>query len=263
MLRPLIVFLIIYANTFHVFADSLRVIREITLPEKHPISIDALGYIYQYSDREITKLDSLASPLYTFSNNTLGIIHSIDVINPLELMVFYKLNAQVVLLDNTLSEQNKTINLNSFSLQLIDLTANSMSNDGFWTYSKNDHELQKRDQTSNILTRSGNLNLLTNQTFSVNEIKEFNNFVLAISTAKAFVFDNRLNYKKRISLNSEKLIHYQDEFYITQKQNEILIYDQVTYDQRSFSLDFTPEQILFQNQTLYLKRGKSLLVCQY
>lgn len=67
------------------------------------VTTDNLGYFYTATGDLLEKYDASGSLYKTYSNKTLGKIHSIDASNPLKLVLFYKEASQIVFLDNNLS----------------------------------------------------------------------------------------------------------------------------------------------------------------
>ena len=94
---------------FLLFTFSCNTTKNITKPEESTsfLSQDKLGNIYQISDMKITKYSSDLKPIQSNSIFSNGTISSFDSRNPLQLMLFYKQQQEIILLDNTLSQTNK------------------------------------------------------------------------------------------------------------------------------------------------------------
>ena len=70
---------------------------------------DNLQNIYAVTDDfKVVKYDSSGQLLHTYSNKSLGQPTSLDVSNPMKLMLYYKDFSTIVWLDNTLSEITET-----------------------------------------------------------------------------------------------------------------------------------------------------------
>jgi hypothetical protein len=65
---------------------------------------DNLQNIYLYHGNSIRKYSPQGQLLYNYSDKSYGAITSVDVNDPLKMLVFYKDFPEIVLLDNTLSQ---------------------------------------------------------------------------------------------------------------------------------------------------------------
>ncbi len=104
------------------------------------ISTDIFQHIYVQHLQMLQKLDTNGNVLYSFSNAQMGNIHSIDVSNPLQILIFYKEPQTLLILNNTLSPLSHPIYFDH--LQLFDVRAVcSSSHGGFWVYDANQTQL--------------------------------------------------------------------------------------------------------------------------
>lgn len=90
---------------------------------------DALGYDYFAKNNVLYKQKN--SEKWEYKNLSLGKITSVDLINPLKILVFYRDFNSVVLLDNQLSEISK-INFSDFDI--VAQTCSMASKNRFWVY---------------------------------------------------------------------------------------------------------------------------------
>jgi hypothetical protein len=79
--------------------------------------------------------------VYSYTNTQLGIISSIDIINPLKIVLFYRDFNTIILLDNRLSELSNRIHLSSESFDKNVSFAGISSNNNLWLYSLDDNIL--------------------------------------------------------------------------------------------------------------------------
>ena len=130
--------------------------KNIAKPEESTsfLSQDKLGNIYQISDMKITKYSSDLKPIQSNSIFSNGTISSFDSRNPLQLMLFYKQQQEIILLDNTLSQTNK-IDLSFF--ELVDLACASNRDNSFWLYSITPQSLIKTDKQGKVTNRYENI----------------------------------------------------------------------------------------------------------
>ena len=82
-----------------------------------------------------------ATDSYSYMNTQLGAIHSVDIRNPLKILVFYRDFNTVLFLDNRLNELSDRINLNEASYGKNAHFATVSSNNNLWIYSLDDNVL--------------------------------------------------------------------------------------------------------------------------
>ena len=94
---------------------------------------DNLGNIYLVKGDELKKYNSKGELLKVFSNKKLGAISSIDASNPLRVLLFYKDQSQLVILDSQLSPNGNPIDLLGMNLEQSDVVCSSFNN-GIWLF---------------------------------------------------------------------------------------------------------------------------------
>jgi len=140
------------------------------------ITADKFGNLYSVYGYKVVKYDNRGNLIKTFSNISQGSINSIDVSNPLKIMLFYKDFGLIKYLDNTLSQTGSTINLLDINLQLSTLACTSYEN-AFWVYDQRDFQLSRVNQNMKISHQSGNIVQITGTEIEPNYLIEVNNFV--------------------------------------------------------------------------------------
>ena len=215
---------------FLLFTFSCNTTKNITKPEESTsfLSQDKLGNIYQISDMKITKYSSDLKPIQSNSIFSNGTISSFDSRNPLQLMLFYKQQQEIILLDNTLSQTNK-IDLSFF--ELVDLACASNRDNSFWLYSITTQSLIKTDKQGKVTNRYENIAQLLerdinpiqlieyeNGQYSGNVITEITKSVRFFNEKVFFRVENDIfsyhlvNFNKKIVFSAN---HHFDDFEIT------------------------------------------------
>lgn len=92
------------------------------------IAVDPQGCIYAVKDATLFKYAPNGDLLYSYTNNLLGSIASIDVDNPLKIMLFYRDAGNIVFLNDKLSLIGDIIDLFSKELTTITLATYSTKN---------------------------------------------------------------------------------------------------------------------------------------
>ncbi len=159
MMRRLIV-LLVNCLVVVLFSDStvnaqLKPIARIDTVAKS-VYADNLDNIYLLSDRdELLKYDAKGKLKWRYSNNRFGKLHSVDVSDPLRVVLFYADFQQVVVLNNNLNE------LTSYSFAkngnlLVSVVA-SGNNNSLWIFDRSANALIKLSSNFTEDIRSANL----------------------------------------------------------------------------------------------------------
>lgn len=108
--------------------------------------IDHMGNVYVVNGSQLSKYNSKGKQVCNFSDSSLGSISSIDVSDPLRILVFYRDFNQIIYLNNKLSSIGNEIDLYDFSDNETEFVCNSQKG-GFWMY--NSIEKQATHITNN------------------------------------------------------------------------------------------------------------------
>jgi len=222
---------------------------------------DNLDNIYLVDNFTIKKYDSKGQFMFTYSDNYLGKISSLSIGEGLKVFVYYKNNAQLVVLDNTLSQLSPSVILNFYNLGTTTLVCSSVQN-RFWFYDPLQGALIRTTNTFTQVFNSGNLDQLLNYEIEPNFMTEWgNNLYLNDPKEGILVFDIFGTYKKTIPLKG--LIDFQ----VTEKG--IFFMDNATfnyYDFTSFQIQEIelPEsnctKALISNKLLFIQFDSSVKV---
>ncbi len=185
-------------NTKAVFTDS------IVLDLDNYFGKDVLGYDYFSKNNVLYKQKK--SEKWEYKNLSLGEIHSVDFINPLKTLVFYKDFNTAILLDNQLSEISK-ITLND--LNILAQTCSIASQNRLWVYDNLTNQLMLVDYLNKK-------NTLINQPFKntfKNYESDYNHWICISEKNTVLMYDN---YGK---VTSSGLIPEFDKMMFTQNLN--------------------------------------------
>lgn len=190
------------------------------------ISLDELGYLYVISDRnELIRYDANLKEEYAYSNERLGAISSLDVNNPLKLLLFYENYQTIIVLDNLLGEVSR---YNLFDLGYNDINAVGISNDNnVWIYDPIDYKLKKLDSSGKLISESITLYNEGLEYIRPSYLVEKGNKVFLYDQDYGFyLFDNLGQYLSHIDLKG--ISSYQ----VINQNNILFVKDDVmhTYD---------------------------------
>ena len=204
------------------------------------IAIDKLGKIYRiYSDNtlEVQQRDGL--PHYQYANNQWGPISSVDVTNPMKILLFYKNSSYIVLLDNTLSDLGfKSLT----SLGYPDVTAVASSNDNhLWIYDAASYKLLKINIDGHIITSSVNMTEWNLHEMRPVHMVERDNKVYATDpNIGVLIFDNFGQYIRTIPVSGLTRVYPNPQIFIYQKDNTLMLYDLTLFESRVLALPDMP-----------------------
>lgn len=165
---------------------------------------DNLNNIYAVKGNfSVVKYNSTGTKLFSYEVKAIGQPTSMDVSNPMKLMVYYKDYSTVVLLDNTLSEISK---INLSAINIVQPPVVCMSSDGnFWVMDETENRLKKIDAQLKVVAESEMLSGISEINIQPQMMVEENNLLyVSDSTQGIFVFDRLGNFSNKISLKGLK-----------------------------------------------------------
>ena len=226
------------------------------------IKVDALGNIYEISDIQISKYNSLGVFLKSFSSKQHGTINFVDVSNPLKILVYYKEFQQLLFLDNQLSISSDVIALENLGYEQADLVCTS-SNNSFWLFDKQNNSLLRFSSDSKLLVKTGNLKTLLGANINPNFMLEHNGYLYlnAGNEEGIMLFDIYGTFYKAIAITelSEFWVVNDDVFYF--KQKLLHQYQPLTFNtiQKQVA-DTGIKQVYWHNNQFYKVYPDSLII---
>lgn len=154
------------------------------------MNVDQVGNMYLVKNqRTLLKYNIDGNLDKTFDSQLAGFIYSIDVANPLYLLVFYRDAGKIMLFDRNLALL-KEILLATWTKN--DITAVSLSNNNqLWMYDTVERKLLRYSIEGDRVLESADLYGVTNLELSIETIREYNNQVyLRNREGKLLVLDN-------------------------------------------------------------------------
>jgi len=222
---------------------------------------DNLDNVYLLDDFTIKKYDSKGQLMFIYSDNYLGKISSLSIGEGLKVLVYYKNNAQLVVLDNTLSQLSPPVVLNFYNLGTTTLVCSSIQN-RFWFYDPLQGAIIRTSNTFTQVFNSGNLDQLLNYEIEPNFMTEWGN-TLYLNDPKEgiLVFDIFGTYQKTIPLKG--LIDFQvSEKGIFFMENDLFyFYDFLSFQIQEVKLPASnSKKVLISNKLLFLQFDSSVKV---
>lgn len=179
--------------------------------------VDNLGNIYFINQNQLLKIDQALDTIFTYSSLRYGSPTSIDVSNPLKLLVFYKNYGIIQLLDRQLALK---YSIDLHQLNIFFPAAIALAADGnIWLFDEQDGKLKKLDINGKVLQQSVDMRQLAPALPHPDRIIENNNLVYMNDPAQGiFVFDNYATFRNQLlftgiqslSIFGNQLVYWQD-----------------------------------------------------
>ncbi len=134
-------------------AQQLKLVETQPLKADRFLGYDSYGNLLYELESAIYKTGPLGE--FVFQDYQLGPIHSVDMINPLNVLVFYRDANTVVFLDNRLNEIER-INLSTQALALNVDAATNTGNNRLWVFNVDTQQLETynyRNQRQTIVSQ--------------------------------------------------------------------------------------------------------------
>ncbi len=162
-------------------------------------SVDNLENLYLFnSNNQLKKVNSNGDSAGVFNDvKRFGAVSSIDVTNPLKILLYYKNFTTIAVLDRFLNPRN-IINLRKQNIFLATSIANSYDNN-IWLFDEQEYKLKKMADDGRLLQESTDFRLFFDSVPSVAQLIDQNNFLYLYDTAKGFyIFDYYGAFKNRL-----------------------------------------------------------------
>lgn len=167
--------------------------------------VDNLNNIYLLNhNNQLKKLDDKFDSAAVFNDvRRYGDIYSLDVSNPLKILVYYKEFNTILVLDRFFNNRN-TIDLRKYGILQSKAVAQSYDND-YWVFDELDNKIKKIDDNGNILMESADFRVLFSEQYDPTTIID-NDGLLYLYDAKNgwLVFDYYGAFKQRVQVKGWK-----------------------------------------------------------
>ena len=203
------------------------------------VAMDNLDNLYIISSTgQIKKLNAAGDSVGIYNQTkNYGKLYSIDVSNPLKLLLFYKEFSTIVILDRFLANQS-TVDLKKFSVLNPSAIGNSYDNN-IWIYDDYDSKLKKIDEQGNKLLETADFRTVFNQSISPQKIINDNGLVYLADTSNGiFVFDNYGSFKKKIPVKNWQSIAIANNNIISANNELITVFNSSTQLQTQRKIPF-------------------------
>lgn len=188
--------------------DSLRVLHTFS-EQVTDFEVDNLGYIYLLNkQQQLKKITPNFDSMAVFNDlRHFGKLHTMDVSNPLKVLLFYKDFGTIIILDRLLNVKN-VLNLRT-TAGIVQATAITQSYDNnIWVYDALDNAIKKIDESGRVLITSPDFRVVFDNPPQPESLHDFNRFLYAYDpTIGMLVMDYFGAYKNKVSLLGWKNLH--------------------------------------------------------
>lgn len=218
--------------------DSFILIRTIT-GDIADAAMDNFDNLYIVSSKgQIKKFNAAGDSAGIYNQvRNFGKVFTLDVSNPLKILLFYKDFSTVVVLDRFLASQS-ILDLRKFSILNPSAIGNSYDNN-IWVFDEYDNKLKKIDEQGNKLLETADFRIAFNQSLSPQKIINDNGLVyLADSSNGVFVFDNYGSFKRKLPLRNWQTISIANNYVISSNSQSITFFNTSTQLQHQKNIPF-------------------------
>ncbi len=164
------------------------------------LNIDNLDNIYVISNNnQLEKLDANGDSVCIFNDvKRYGSPSSVDVTNPLKILLYYKNYSTVVVLDRLLTIRN-TINFRKQNIFAVKSITTSYDNN-IWLFDEQDFKLKKINEEGKLLQETTDWRMLFDTVPSPEQIIDRDNLIYLYDAEKGFyIFDYYGGFKNRLA----------------------------------------------------------------
>ncbi len=180
--------------------SSFALLREIP-GQYSTFTADNLGNLYLITtDNQLKKLSPKGDSMGVYNDvKRFGKLHSINAVNPLKTLLFYKDYRMVVVLDRLLNTVN-VIDLRARNIQQVKAVATSYDNN-IWVFDEQQSSLKKIGEDGKVLSETSDLRIALGDAPMPTQIFDQNGFVYLYDPLQGmFVFDYYGSLKTKITI---------------------------------------------------------------
>ena len=206
-------------------------------------AIDNLSNVYILTNTDqLKKYNASGDSLAVYNNvRKLGKVYSIDVSNPLKVLLYYKDFSSIVVLDRLLATRS-TIVLRRKNILQVTAIGQSYDNN-IWVFDAYDSKLKKIDDEGNIILETPDLRQVFNQGLAPQQIIDQNNQLYLYDPENGlFVFDYFGTFKRKIPVSGWSHLSVTDKYVLGISNQSLQSYNLSTLmqTQKKFPGNFTP-----------------------
>lgn len=238
-----IFFLFAFVMTAHTQNDTAFRLIKSYRGEISDAAIDNLDNVYILTATDqLKKYNSNGDSLAVYNNvRRFGRVSTLDVSNPLKVLMYYKDFSSIVILDRLLGVRS-TIDLRKSNMLQVTAIGQAYDNN-IWIFDAYDYKLKKIDEDGKMLLETPDLRMVFNQAVAPQQIIDNNKQVYLYDTASGvFVFDNYGSFKRKLPITGWSSISIVDKQVVGIGSQSVQSYNitSLLQSQQKFPGNFTP-----------------------
>ncbi len=198
-------------------------------------ALDNLNNLYILSSTDQLKKFNEAGDSIAVYNDVkkFGKLNSIDVTNPLKILLFYKDFSTIVILDRLLSARG-SVDLRKQSIAQATAIGSSYDNN-IWIFDAIDNKLKKIDENGNLLLETVDFRTVFDESFMPQKILDTYGLVhLYDSAVGLLIFDHYGSFQKKYPLAKWQNINVFDKSIAGVHNNNIIMYNTSNFMQKQY-----------------------------
>ncbi|MBI1782487.1 MAG: hypothetical protein HYR66_14170 [Sphingobacteriales bacterium] len=230
-------------------------------------TVDNLGNIFLISStNQLKKLNSNGDSVGVFNDvRKYGKLYSVDVTNPLKMLLYYKNFVTIVVLDRFLNIQN-TIDLRKQNIFSVKAVGQSFDNN-IWIFDEQNARLKRIGEDGKVMNETVDFRLLFDSIPSPAQIFDQDRYVyLYDSTKGMFIFDYYGSLKNNLHYTGLKNVQVIGKTIFGVKNNQFFSYTMGDIQEKLFSLpakDSEAQKMLINSTGLYILNNNELRVYRF
>ena len=269
MLRPLIISILCLTVIMNASAQTDTIFRiQKTYPDDvTDFSVDNLGNIFiLYQNGQLKKLNPDGDSLAVFNDvRRFGKLFSIDVTNPLKILLYYKDFSTVVILDRLLNSRG-ILDLRKLNLYQVKAISQSYDNN-IWVFDEFESKLKRISDDGRLLDQFTDFRVLFDSAPSPQHIIDQNRQLYLYDPLKGvFIFDYYGSLKSRIPFRGWMDFSVINDLIFGRDQENLFRYEPATFNLQRYPIPaamINSRKILITPGKIYLLRGNKLEVYRF
>lgn len=259
--RSLFIFVVCFstiqtAHSQEIFGNNAKIIRD---RKAEKVTVDHLGNLYAIEESVLYKYSLQGELLYSYSNFSSGPIRSVDVTNPMKIMVFYQDPPALIFLNDRLSPITEKLDLMDKGLLTVSAAAYSTRNQ-IWLYDAAAMDLSILDIYFTVTDKIH----YHFPDFRPSQIIEVpgKTFAMHSPGQGVYFFDSFGTFVKTIAIDTEHDIQIVDPSIYYLKNDILHIYNYTELNEKQVPLERSDiiQCIVFRNRYILLTRAGEILI---
>ena len=257
------IFLLFLFITFHLNAQEFDSVKSERLDASNFVGIDS--YKNRYFVKDMVLYKQGADGKFSFNDFQLGNISSVDIINPLKIVVFYEDTNTVLLLDNKLNLIER-ISFNNLPEFINISTATNAGNSKLWVFNIDTQQLELYNYNTKLKT-------VVSQPFAGTLISQSSNFnyCFVLTDDKIRTFNSYGSLISELAVEGFEKIIQHNKIIIALRENDLFLITENQLDTGILSVkpiklpiyENTIKDLYLTDDFLYIYDGNTLHTFSY